>query len=55
MIQGLAEEKFLLSPHPEVEEFFRFKAEHYDDWLKNFSRVNQKMERPSEGTRPTWD
>ena len=45
VIQGLAEEKFLFTPHVEVNEFFRFKTEQYDAWLKNFSRVNQKMER----------
>ncbi len=45
VIQGLAEERFLFTPHPEVNEFFKFKGEQYDDWLKNFARVNQKMER----------
>ena len=45
VIQGLTEEKFLLTPHAEVNEFFRFKTEQYDAWLKNFARVNQKMER----------
>ena len=45
VIDGLAAEKFLLSPHKEVEEFFQFKAQRYDDWLRNFSRVNEKMER----------
>ena len=45
VIEGLAAEKFLLSPHPEVEEFFQFKAQRYDDWLRNFARVHEKMEK----------
>ena len=45
VIEGLAAEKFLLLPHKEVDEFFQFKAQNYDAWLKNFSRVNEKMEK----------
>lgn len=45
VVQGLSDERFLILPHAEVQEFFQFKADHYDDWLKNFSRVNEKMER----------
>ena len=45
VIEGLAAEKFLLSPHKEVEEFFQFKAQRYDDWLRNFARVNEKIEK----------
>jgi NAD(P)-dependent dehydrogenase (short-subunit alcohol dehydrogenase family) len=45
VIEGLATDKFLLSPHKEVEEFFQFKTQHYDAWLKNFSRVHEKMEK----------
>jgi len=45
VIEGLAAEKFLLLPHQEVGEFFQFKADRYDDWLRNFARVNEKMDR----------
>lgn len=45
VIEGLRDERFLMLPHQEVAEFFQFKADRYDDWLKNFSRVNEKMER----------
>ena len=45
VIEGLAAEKFLLSPHKEVEEFLQFKTQQYDAWLKNFSRVHEKMEK----------
>ena len=44
-VQGIANEQFLLLPHPQVEEFFAFKGEDYDRWLHNFSRIAQKLER----------
>lgn len=45
VIEGLAQERFLLLPHPEVGEFFAFKGTDYDRWLKNFSRLKDKMDR----------
>ena len=44
VVDGLATERFLILPHPEVAEFFRFKTENYDAWLKNFSRVKQRLD-----------
>ena len=44
VIDGLATERFLILPHPEVAEFFRFKTENYEAWLKNFSRVKQRLD-----------
>jgi len=34
VIKGLAEERFLILPHPEVAEYFRRKATDYDRWLR---------------------
>jgi NAD(P)-dependent dehydrogenase (short-subunit alcohol dehydrogenase family) len=45
VIEGLRSERFLILPHHQVAEFFQFKAEQYDAWLHNFSRVHEKMER----------
>lgn len=45
VVAGLAEEKFLLLPHEEVGEFFAFKGQEYDRWLKNFARLKEKMDR----------
>jgi NAD(P)-dependent dehydrogenase (short-subunit alcohol dehydrogenase family) len=42
-LQAIADNKFLILPHPEVLEFFRFKTEDYDRWLHNFSRVQQRL------------
>ncbi len=38
VIAGLAEERFLILPHPEVGEFFRRKADDYDRWLAGMRR-----------------
>lgn len=46
VVQGLAEERFLILPHPEVADFFAGKSIDYDRWLHNFSRMKEKWERP---------
>lgn len=51
LLQGVRDEKFLILPHPEVAEFFQFKTQDYDRWLKNFARVNEKIERQIEKAR----
>jgi 3-oxoacyl-[acyl-carrier protein] reductase len=39
VIQGLAEERFLILPHPEVADYFRRKADDYDRWLSGMRRL----------------
>jgi NAD(P)-dependent dehydrogenase (short-subunit alcohol dehydrogenase family) len=39
VVKGLAEERFLILPHPEVAEFFRRKANDYDRWLKGMRKL----------------
>lgn len=51
VLEGIRDEKFLILPHPEVDEFFRFKGEDYDRWLKNFSRVNEKLRKKIEKSK----
>lgn len=51
VVAGLAEERFLLLPHPEVSEFFAYKGQEYDRWLKNFARLKEKMDRKAERGR----
>jgi NAD(P)-dependent dehydrogenase (short-subunit alcohol dehydrogenase family) len=43
VIAGLAEERFLILPHPRVAEYFRRKADDYDRWLRGMSRLQVKL------------
>ncbi|HYM12186.1 MAG TPA: SDR family NAD(P)-dependent oxidoreductase [Bryobacterales bacterium] len=43
VVQGLAEERFLILPHPEVAEYFRRKAADYDRWLRGMRRLQTKV------------
>ena len=43
VVRGLAEERFLILPHPEVATFFRHKATDYDRWLRGMQRLNQQL------------
>lgn len=45
VVSGLEREEFLILPHPQVLEFFRYKADDYDRWLRGFSRLQQKLSR----------
>ena len=42
-IAGLAAERFLILPHPEVAEYFRRKADDYDRWLRGMQRLQTKV------------
>jgi NAD(P)-dependent dehydrogenase (short-subunit alcohol dehydrogenase family) len=43
VVAGLAQERFLILPHPEVAEYFRRKANDYDRWLKGMRRMNAQI------------
>lgn len=43
VVAGLAEERFLILPHPEVAEFFRRKADDYDRWLRGMRRLQDRL------------
>jgi NAD(P)-dependent dehydrogenase (short-subunit alcohol dehydrogenase family) len=38
-VKGLADERFLILPHPDVAEYFRRKAEDYDRWLRGMRKL----------------
>lgn len=41
VVEALAEERFLVLPHPQVAEYMRRKAGDYDRWLKGMQRLNE--------------
>ena len=43
-VRGLAEERFLILPHPDVAEYFRRKAANYDRWLEGMRRLQAKIQ-----------
>jgi NAD(P)-dependent dehydrogenase (short-subunit alcohol dehydrogenase family) len=45
-VKGIADEKFLILPHPEAAEFFRRKASDYDRWLNGMRRLQASLNEP---------
>ncbi len=43
VVAGLADEKFLILPHPEVERFFQNKANDYDRWIEGMRKVQRSV------------
>jgi hypothetical protein len=43
VVAGLADERFLILPHPEVEEYFQRKAADYDRWLRGMRRLQAQV------------
>ncbi|MFH8612347.1 SDR family oxidoreductase [Streptomyces sp. NPDC018029] len=44
LFAGMAEDRFLILPHPEVAAFYRARAETPDKWLKGMNHIQQKWE-----------
>jgi NAD(P)-dependent dehydrogenase (short-subunit alcohol dehydrogenase family) len=47
VVEALAEERFLVLPHPEVGEFWRRKTADYDRWLGGMRRLARQVEDPA--------
>jgi hypothetical protein len=43
VVEGLADERFLILPHPEVLEYFRRKASDYERWLRGMQRLQARF------------
>jgi short-subunit dehydrogenase len=44
VVRGLADEQFLILPHPEVLEYFRRKASDYDRWIRGMRRLQERFD-----------
>lgn len=42
-LAGVAAERFLILPHPEVQEYFRRRAGDYDRWLRGMRRLHARV------------
>ncbi len=43
VMAGLADERFLILPHPEVEEYMRRKTSDYDRWIRGMQRLQARF------------
>lgn len=43
VVAGIAEERFLILPHPEVERFFQNKADDYERWLGGMRKLQRTV------------
>ncbi|MFN2463952.1 MAG: SDR family NAD(P)-dependent oxidoreductase [Candidatus Dormibacteria bacterium] len=43
VVLGLAEERFLILPHPEVRDYFQRKATDYDRWIRGMRRLRKTL------------
>jgi NAD(P)-dependent dehydrogenase (short-subunit alcohol dehydrogenase family) len=44
LFKGIAEDRFLILPHPEVADYYRLRASDPDRWLTNMNHIQQKWE-----------
>ena len=43
VVEGLAEERFIILTHPEVLEYMRRKTNDYDRWIGGMNRLYQRL------------
>jgi len=51
VIQGIKDGRFLILPHPEVEQYMQLKCGNYDRWLGGMRKLRRKIVSETGGTR----
>jgi NAD(P)-dependent dehydrogenase (short-subunit alcohol dehydrogenase family) len=46
VVEGLADQRFLILPHPQVLDYLRRKTDDYDRWLSGMRRLQARYDRP---------
>ena len=49
LLAGMAEDRFLILPHPEVADYYRMRAGEPDKWLRGMNRMQQRIEEVERG------
>jgi NAD(P)-dependent dehydrogenase (short-subunit alcohol dehydrogenase family) len=52
VLHGIADERFLILPHPEVAEYYAARATDTDRWLGSINRIQQKLDHLTAGSGP---
>lgn len=52
IVQGVAEDRFLILPHPQVAQYFALRATDHARWLSGMERLRQKAKAELGGIRP---
>jgi NAD(P)-dependent dehydrogenase (short-subunit alcohol dehydrogenase family) len=49
LLAGIAEDRFLILPHPEVAQYYQLRASQPDKWLRGMNRMQQRIEEVERG------